>query len=594
MTCPEKLQVIYRKELERQKEKDLHPRLLYRKDTRDKKTRMKRIRPEMEHRVLQEWYNFHCQLNHEGYQDFYSKILFCLNKDLVSKLDMLSFMQLIADRRFLFLDYNENYSLPEYPPLSEIVHAPNYYLRPSDFGDKQEYQIILRLNAETVLQQAFVPTSGHQSAWEEWNAHLEELQNAYALQKKLVKKYGAKKMEAVEIQIEPALQMPLTKREEKLCGLFRKYVEACYEYAYAEDMKEVLGRRKYYGIIQYVDHYLRTNYTKDRVFHVLVFFHLFSQQMKRVAKGSLRKYRCKPLEPSKLKNQRPAAVQSTVRTRVECNIKLFDYLMELLLFDGDKDLSRKAREKERDTIKDAEQIDNEEIEESLLLPLAKYRFRLFTRYDQYCHYDLRKKYKYDETTGGVELQIDFCCRENLKDGVDLFGNLLRYHIKYCMPNQVQWLQPFITPINFTPVLATLLLDDGQILPTRERLTDRIRLAIANDEKSLKKQTSLTTEELPTMVNHYQKHFLDQEQLRIDLEKWCEKLDFHFRHESALYERDFEKDSLETQAAARCGRVVLDYALREELIRRAEKNLLARAEKLFGDMCHHEEEEKYSS
>lgn len=588
MTCPEKLQVIYRKELERQKQKDLHPRLLYRKDTRDKKARMKRIRPEMEHRLLQEWYDFHCQLDHEDYQDFYSKILFCLNKDLVSKLDMHSFVQLIADRRFLFLDYNENYSLPEYPPLSEIVHAPNYYLQPPDFGNQPEYQKILQQNAETVLQQAFVPTSGHKSAWEEWNAHLKELRNAYALQEMLAKKCG-NKAKTVEIQIEPTLQMPLTKREEKLCELFRKYVEACYEYAYAEDMKEDLSRKKYQGIIQYVDHYLRANYAEDPIFQALVFFHLFSQQMKRVVKGSLRKYCCKPLEPSRLKNQRPAAVQSTVRNRVECNIKLFDYLMELLLFDGDKDRSRKAREKERDTIKDAE-----EIEESLLLPLAKYRFRLFTRYDQYCHYDLRKKYVSDKTTGEEELQIDFCCRENLKDGVDLFGNLLRYHIKYCMPNQVQWLQPFITPINFTPVLATLLLDDGQILPTRERLTDRIRLAIANDEKSLKKETSLTTEELPTMVNQYQKHFLDQEQLRINLEKWCEKLDFHFRHESALYERNFEKDSLETQAAARCSRVVLDYTLREELIRRAEKNLLARAEDLFGDMCHHEEKEKHSS
>lgn len=563
MTCPEKLQVIYRKELERQKEKDLHPRLLYRKDTRDKKTRMKRIRPEMEHRLLQEWYNFHCQLNHEGYQDFYSKILFCLNKDLVSKLDMLSFMQLIADRRFLFLDYNENYSLPEYPPLSEIVHAPNYYLRPSDFGDKQEYQIILRLNAETVLQQAFVPTSGHQSAWEEWNAHLKELRNAYALQKKIVKKYGAKIMEAVEIQIAPALQMPLTKREEKLCELFRKYVEACYEYAYAEDMKEVLGREKYQGIIQYVDHYLRTNYTKDRVFQALVFFHLFSQQMKRVAKGSLRKYCCKPLEPSKLKNQRPAAVQSTVRNRVECNIKLFDYLVELLLFDGDNTRSRKAREKERRALEG-----DLTPKKALFLTRAKYRFRLFTRYDQYCHYDLRKKYVYDETTGGVELQIDFCCRENLKDGVDLFGNLLRYHIRYCMPNQVQWQQPFAAQLDFTPILATLLLDDGQIMPTRERLTDRIRHMIAYEKDG------------DRIMEQYEKHFLDQKQLQKILSSCCEKHGFHFRHEDALYERDFGKNSPETKAAAQCGQIVLDYELREELIRRAEKNLLARAEKLF--------------
>lgn len=576
MTCPEKLQMIYRKELERQKQKDLHPRLLYRKDTRNKKTRMKRIRPEMEHRLLQEWYVFHCQLDHREYRDFYSKILFCLNKELVSNLDDDTFLKLIADRRFLFLDYNENYSLPEYPPLSEIVHAPNYYLRPSDFGDQPEYQKILQQNAETVLQQAFVPTSGHQSAWEEWNAHLKELQNAYALQEMLAEECGTK-MEAVEIQIEPALQMPLTKREKKLCELFRKYVEACYEYAYAEDMKEVLGHRKYQGIIQYVDHYLRVNYAEDPVFQALVFFHLFSQQMKRVARGSLRKYCCKPLEPSRLKNQRPAAVQSTVRTRVECNIKLFDYLIEILLFSGDDTRSRKARKQERGALEDAVRINN-----IPLLTHAKYRFHLFTQYNQYCHYDLRKKYKYDETTGGVELQIDFCCRENLKDGVDLFGNLLRYHIRYCMPNQVQWQQPFATGVDFTPILATLLLDDGQIMPTRERLTDRIRHMIVYEKDG------------DRIMEQYEKHFLDQKQLRDILSSWREKHEFHFRHEDALYERNFEKNSPETKAVAQCGQIVLDYEIREELIRRAEKNLLARAEKLSGDMCHREEKEKHLS
>ena len=593
MTCPEKLQVIYRKELERQKQKNLHPRLLYRKDALNKEPKRERRHfkmeeqncpeveeradPEAENLMLQEWYDFHCQLGHQDYRDFYSKILFCLNKKLVSNLDADTFLKLIADRRFLFLDYNDNYTITGYQPLSEIVHAPNSYLQPPSSRDREqrEYERIQLQNAEIVLQQIFVPSKGHQRAWEEWTDHQKELLNAYILQKKLVKKYGTK-AKAVEIQIAPALQMPLTKREEKLCELFRKYVEACYEYAYAEDMKEDLSREKYQGIIQYVDHYLRTNYTKDRVFHVLVFFHLFSQQMKRVARGSLRKYCCKPLQPSKLKNQRPIAVQSTVRTRVECNIKLFDYLVEILLFGGDDTRSRKARKQEHKALEDAVKINN-----IPLLTHAKYRFRLFTRYDQYCHYDLRKKYVSGETTGEVELQIDFCCRENLKDGVDLFGNLLRYHIRYCMPNQVQWQQPFATGLDFTPILATLLLDDGQILPTRERLTDRIRHMIAYEKDG------------DRLMEQYEKHFLDQKQLRDILSSWCEKHEFHFRHEDALYERNFEKNSPETMAAAQCGQIVLDYEIREELIRRAEKNLLVRAEKLFGDMCHHEEKEKHS-
>ena len=575
MTAPELLRLIYEQEMQRQRENDLHPTLLYRKDTRGKKTRMKKIRIEMEHRLLQEWYDFHSHIKHTGYRDFYSKILFCLDEELVSHLDADAFLDLLADRRFLFLHNNENYSMPEYPPLSDIVHAPRTYLDPPSPDEEPETEIKKkhRQNAETVFQQIFVPTSGHQSAWEEWTAHRRELQNAYTLEKMLAEECDSK-AETLEIQITPALQMPLTKREEKLCELFRKYVEVCHEHAYAEDMKEDLDRRKYQGIIQYVDHYLRTKYPKDKIFQAIVFFHLFSQQMKRVARGSLRKYCCKPLQPSKLKNQRPIAVQSTVRTRIECNIKMFDYLMEILLFDGDSTRSRKARAQEYGTLEDAV-----EIKEIPLLTRAKYRFRLFTRYDQYCHYDLRKKYKYDETTKGVELQIDFYCRENLQDGVDLFGNLLRYHIKYCMPNQSHWLLPFILQLDFSPILATLLLDDGQILPTRERLPDRIRLAVSDRKKP------------SYMVERYEEHLLDQKQLRDDLEEWCEEFGFHFRHEDALYERDFKQDSPESKAAAQCGRVVLDYVLREELIHRAETNLLKKAKDLFGEILDQQEPEE---
>lgn len=594
MTCPEKLQAIILKELSRQKEKNLHPRLLYRKDSLNIKPRRKssqseieeqtrpmeeeRADPKEENMMLQEWYDFHCQLDHQDYRDFYSKILFCLNKELVSNLDTNTFLELIADRCFLFLDYNENYSIPCYQPLSEIVHAPNSYLRSTDpeDGEETEYERIQRQNAEIVLQQIFVPSKGHQRAWEKWREHQRELRNACALQKMLAEECGTK-AETVEIQIDPALQMSITKREEKLCELFRKYVEACYQYAYAEDMKETLGRGKYQEIIQYVDHYLQTNYAGDPIFQSLVFFHLFSQQMKRVAKGSLRKYCCKPLQPSKLKNQRPIAVQSTVRTRVECNIKLFDYLMELLLFDGDKDRSHKAREEECGALEG--DLTPPKVP---ILTCAKYRFRLFTQYDRYCHYDMRDKYVNNEKTGTIELQIDFRCRENPKDGVDLFGNLLRYHIRYCMPNQVQWLQPFATQVDFTPILATLLLDDGQIMPTRERLTDRIRHMITYEKDGHR------------ILEQYEKHFLDQKEIQELLISYCDKCGFHFRHEDALYERDYKKNSLEIKAAVRCGRIVLDYEIREELIRRAEKNLLARAEELFGDLCNYKEENEHSS
>ena len=94
-----------------------------------------------------------------------------------------------------------------------------------------------------------------------------------------------------------------------------------------------------------------------------------------------------------------------------------------------------------------------------------------------------------------------------------------------------------------------------------------------------------------MVERYEEHLLDQKQLRDDLEEWCEEFGFHFRHEDALYERDFKQDSPESKAAAQCGRVVLDYVLREELIHRAETNLLKKAKDLFGEILDQQEPEE---
>ena len=473
--CPDALQKIYMEELRRQEEKANSPRLLIRKDNLNKRSQMKRIRPEMENRLLEDWYAVHSKLNHKGYREFYSKILFCLNERMVSALDKDSFLELITDRRFLFLDYNESYGMPEYPPLSEIVHAPKSYLLVSgQDGVRAEDRARLRQNAQTVLCQGFVPTSGHKAAWEEWKENLCEIKNAYCLQEKLAEWYG-NRAEELELQIDPAetvlvkimasanIMPSVNMMEERLCELFRKYVDACFKNAYAEDMEEILKEERYRDLILFVYWYVKWEFPTDQVFQILVLFHLFSQQTARVTKGSLRKYCCKPLEPSERKSQKSTEVQSTTRTRIECNIKLFDYLMELLLFNGDCNRSRNARKRELQVL---EQADTEEIP---ILLQAKYRFFLFARYDQYCHYDLRNMYEYDAETNSTKLRIDFNCRENPKDGVDLFGNLLRYNIRYAMPNQVQWLQKGLTQLNLEPVLATLLLDEAQIMPTGEAL-----------------------------------------------------------------------------------------------------------------------------
>ena len=132
--------------------------------------------------LLEDWNAFHGAFPYPSFSAFYSKREFCntIHEKFFQQNPDLFYM-LLADRRFLFLEYNEHANNYNYPPLSEIVRAPEYYCADSEMFDERQAEI---QNAEIVKDQGFVPTNGHVRAYQEMKKNLEEIRCALTQRKR--------------------------------------------------------------------------------------------------------------------------------------------------------------------------------------------------------------------------------------------------------------------------------------------------------------------------------------------------------------------------------------------------------------------------
>lgn len=71
--------------------------------------------------LLLTWHDFHKAINYIDFQHFYSKLLFCTDIK-PSKLNPTQFLELIADRSFLFLEQSDNYAPPGFLTLADYVN----------------------------------------------------------------------------------------------------------------------------------------------------------------------------------------------------------------------------------------------------------------------------------------------------------------------------------------------------------------------------------------------------------------------------------------------------------------------------------------
>lgn len=474
--------------------------------------------------LLADWYAFHGAVPYPSFSAFYSKREFCsaIPKEFFQQKPELFYM-LLADRRFLFLEYNEHANNYNYPPLSEIVRDPEYYCADSEISDKRQAEI---QNAEIVKAQGFVPTNGHVRTYQEMKENLEEIQRGLAQRKRC--------LESVKTDFAPFQIDTRTSTEDfdaldrTLSKLFRSYVAACVHQGYEPAYTSLLEapEERWLDAIHSVRMYLDAHPELPEE-HALVFFHLFSQSTKKLLDGKLRTYTFKPIRKSNY--DPPKQAQRTISQKKYCNIMLFDYLLELL---PPKD---------------------DDIEG------AKYQFHLFTRYDKYPHFILTK------TNSG---EFSFYGSPDYKNGVDQLGSLIRHHIFYCIPNYVTWLTPGLPNVQSvdSAELATLLLQDAAKMPTRDRLTDRIRFFLDDPKIG------------PYLIKEYLAVCSDQSAAIEKLNGWCTQYGFEFTgediHADLQFQRKHSKDL--------CSRFVLEHAIKERALSEARECLSGTAADLLAE------------
>lgn len=167
MNCPTNIVNIYMKERKQRCSEGNFLSLTPRKGRAlERSSEFSPLEDKEAQKVLEAWYAFHEKAGHRAYADFYSKIFYCQNFNDFSD-DPDTFLELIADREFLFFEYSESYTPPDYPPLSHLVKSFD--------AEEHNYPEEKR---NMVLEQAFVPTQAHRQGYSQWQKNLRSLQEA--------------------------------------------------------------------------------------------------------------------------------------------------------------------------------------------------------------------------------------------------------------------------------------------------------------------------------------------------------------------------------------------------------------------------------
>lgn len=487
--------------------------------------------------LLQAWEQFHRAAGHRSYADFYDKVFYCTSLPM-GTLDRAAFLQLIADRSFLFLNYSEAGTDPEYPTLSRLIASYESCLECCD-----------PRNAETVLKQGFVPTDANLQDYRVFQNNLSQLTQAVELRQRLLK--APTPLPARFSLTIPEGDAILETPEQHLSRLFACYLEACEKQAYvrwAHFRSEASSAPHWDSAIHALWQFTsQTPAYGEPAVRALVFFHLFTQKGQKLAAGTLRQYRFERLKIRTASMEDPDSTQHRIHKRIRCNIQLYDQLLELFM--DSSGLHFPTEQARADYCHS-----------------AKFLFYRYSRYDRYWHYDLHDFWDADHSPN-----LGFHYPENFTDGVDALGNLLRHHIHYCLPNGAQWLIPILHHDRREPplsILTTFLLAESTLnLQPNKRLVHKV-------------QKLLSSKDGEELAQDYADCCADQPRALKLLTDACKKYNLNIPHEElALYE------SLGSEAAVqRCSQYVLEYFLKERMIQAARANLGRVAKTYFDELC----------
>ena len=618
MKMPETVQKLVREAREKNAKK-AHGICLHRR--RGKETKLETVASpydlldkEEAENVLKCWNGFHDGIPYQTFQEFYSKDAFCLSTSLY-ELGEEKLLDLIADRSFLYLEYNQHMNNVDCPSLYDVCSKPEVNDReeqtleqcfeaglescrrenlsvidPSEtraieileaafqeiqkergqpitheiYGEavwrrldetrddlrrsdvfpwlRKRFSLLFaycrrNINAEIALQQGFLPTKAHRSAYREWMDHREELQKALERRREYLRRYGASPDERPKLHVE-SFVVPIQKErtdygdlEKKLSILFHAYLEEAATHAYQKKYAEYVGRdpmewvRETGSVLEYLD---RSVPEADKA---LVFYHLFTSQTLKLARHGLRSYRFGLPKEAKKARLPIESVSGVISRRNICNIKLYDHLLWLFQPE-DPDY-------------------------------AKFCFYAFTGFQWYTHF-IRPKQK----DGGL-YKPTFRLEPDRADGVDELGHLLRRNIFFSFSSKFKWLTPDVnnTPEWDAETLVDLLLYDANIKASAFRLTNKI-------------QRFLETKEGQEVLDQFSidRWRSDREIVNL-LDAVCEREGLTFRGEERMYECGKPKSKKHLVYS----RYLLEFQLKEQIHAEGRRRLYQLAQKYFGNL-----------
>ena len=495
--------------------------------------------------VQKTWQDFHNenQNSYGSFDSFYYKYVFC--REVTGTISEHNLKMLLADRTFLFPEYSDYAQGSEYPSIYQICRITS---------QSQINKWFDPAHVENILCEGIIPTKEHLQAYQQLQENLRCLDEALTRRRNNIRRFEAKSLSwkrddnapiftvdlsetAVDRQVKDAESESTTNNEQTvircLSHLFYCYIEAMYTRGYGYRLKNYLNPQaepsSWEEEIRRVYDFLLQNEPDWNP--ALVFFVLFTDHTKALAAHKLKKFDFMWKPPTQKAEQPVHEVQLTVSRRYECNIMLYDYLLDLL---------------QPKALPEA-------------LSYAKYEFYALTHFQWYVHYHLPK-----DLYSGSGYHPNFHLSPDFMDGVDELGNLMRYDIDFCFPNGYVWLA--IPPIDrhFNTVdPRTLLLNEVSLEKPSRRLITKIRRFLKQEEgKKLKQE--------------YEKVAGDTAKVIRLLKECCQNQEFHFYYERLLYEYHLTKDF----QLSIYGQLLLEHELREQLHEEARHHLREIVQKKF--------------